>query len=321
VLTSFWHTSFSFSMCRWHSMNRREKCRCISLFLVALLAIAGVTAMIYGSVKMFNLSQEGLASDGQGVDQILSYFVKCSDEANIPNGAWSSSVVSHAVKRQCMAKQLPTRMVMGFAEGFMILALLCAPCAFKKDKMFGFTLWSTLAIATILMSVTVLSIYALPAAASFADCRSYDAATIQELQQYGIVCVKGPDPMTPKTNALQWICKLHTFYAGAATCVGSLLILFMIKHCCCCNPNAQSCCSSSGAAGAEHRCFIRRAMHRFRARFCRRSAAPALSSEADRDDGVPVSAPSYYEVNAASNEGASEDAGAGASNNNYYGVN
>jgi len=310
-------------------MTRREKCRCISLVIVALMAIAGVVALIYGSVQIFRISKDGLTSDGGGVDQVLGFFVKCSDY-QAPSGAWSSDVITHAMKFQCMARQLPARAVSGFAGAFMILAILCVPAAFKKDKMFGFTMWSTLSIATIVMSVVLVSIYALPAAASMApNCEKYDAATIQELQNMGIVCLKG-EGMPTKTNALKWFCKLHTFYAGAALSIVSLLLLFMCKHCCCCNAN--SCCSSSASAasgcggaavnGAEHPCPIRRAVCKFKARFCRRSE-PALSSSMDRDDGVPVSAPSYYQVNPSS-EGelaASEDAGVGASNNNYYGVN
>jgi len=313
-------------MCRWHTMNRREKCRCISLILVALLAIAGVVAMTYGGVQMWRVSKDAITADGNDVAQILDLFVKCQD-VQAPTGAWSSDVVSHAMKFQCNARQLPARVISGFAAGFMILALLCAPCAFKKDKMFGFTLWSTLAIATILVSVTVVSVYALPAAAQMApDCSKYDQATIQELQNLGVVCLKGVEGQPSKTTALKWMCKLHTFYAGAAVSVASLLLLFMCKHCCCCNPSA-SCCSSqaagcgSGAGSAsDHPCPIRRAVHKFKSRFCRRSE-PALSSSVDRDDGVPVSAPSYYQVTPSEAEGVSEDAGAGGASPNYYGVN
>jgi len=314
-------------MCRWHTMNRREKCRCISLILVALLAIAGVVAMTYGGVQLWRVSKESITADGNDVAQILDIFVKCQD-VQAPTGAWSFDVINHAVRFQCNARQLPARVISGFAAGFMILALLCAPCAFKKDKMFGFTLWSTLAIATILMSVTVVSIYALPAAAQMApDCSKYDQATIQELQNMGVVCLKGVEGQPSKTTALKWFCKLHTFYAGAVVSVVSLLLLFMCKHCCCCNPNAASCCSSQAGGGEQaHACVIRRAVHKLKSRFCRRSD-PSLSSSVDRDDGMPVSAPSYYQVqtpNEASEAeglGASEDAGASAASSNYYGVN
>jgi len=310
-------------MCRWHSMSRREKCRCISLVIVALMAIAGIVALIYGSVQIFRVSKEGLATDGADVSSILGYFVKCS-EYEAPAGAWSSDVIGHAIKLQCVGKQLPARLVSGFAGGFMILALLCVPAAFKKDKMFGFTMWSTLAIGTIVMAVTLVSVYALPAATQMVpDCSQYDAATVQELQNLGIVCLKGVENMAVKTTALKWMCKLHTFYAGSALCVASLLLFFFIKHSCCCNPNV-SCCSSSSACATdanhgEHPCVIRRAVHKLKARFCRRSQ-PALSS-ADGGDGVPVNAPSYYQVNA-EGEAASEDAGVSSSpSSSYYGVN
>jgi len=308
-------------------MNRREKCRCISLLLIALVSIAGIVAMTYGGVQMWRVSKEAITAEGNDVAQMLDMFVNCQD-VQPPTGAWSFEVINHAMRFQCNARQLPARVISGFAAGFMILALLCAPCAFKKDKMFGFTLWSTLAIATILMSVTVVSIYTLPVVSQMApDCSKYDQATIQELQNVGIVCLKGVEGQPSKTTALKWMCKLHTFYAGAAVCVASLLLLFMCKHCCCCNPNASSCCSSqagcgSVAAAGEHPCAIRRAVHKLKARFCRRSATPSsLSSAVDRDDGVPVSAPSYYQVPTPSDEGASEDAGASAASPNYYGVN
>jgi len=303
-------------MCRWHTMNRREKCRCISLVLVGLLAISGVVAMIYGGVHLFKVSQEAATADGVEVQEMLSYFFKCSD---LDVGG-DSSTVARFVKHQCMAKQMPARMAMGFAAGFMILAILCVPAAFRKDKMFGFTMWSTLAIATMIMSVMVVSVYALPAAANMADCRNYDQNTVSALQSLGVVCIKGPAADTSKSSALKWMCKLHMFYAGTAACFLSLLLFFMIKHCCCCNPNSCGASACGGAAnGAEHPCFVRRAMHRFRARFCRRAA---LASQADQDSSLPVSAPSYYEANPSSeaSEGASEDAGA-APANNYYGVN
>jgi len=312
-------------------MNKREKCRCITTCIVALMAIAGCSAFIYGSVSMFRLSQEGLANDGGGVADILSFFTKCGD-IQAPTGAWSSEVVSHAMKFQCMAKQLPARAAAGFAGAFMILALLCVPAAMKKDKMFGFTLWSTLSISTIVMSVVLVSIYALPAASSMApNCEKYDSATIQELQNMGIVCLKGVEGQPTKTNALKWFCKLHAFYAGAALSIASLLLFFMIKTCCCCNASASCSSSSSSPASAsasgcctqnangEPKCMIGRAVHKLKARFCRRSD-PALASSVDRDDGLPVSAPSYYQVSPASVEGeVSEDAGVGGSQ--YYGVN
>jgi len=297
-------------------MNGREKCRCISVFLVALMAIAGVVAMIYGGVQIFKVSQSAATEDGANVADILEPFVKCSDYHG-PTGAWSSDVIDHAVRFQCNAKQIPAKALIGFASAFMILALCCVPCAFKKDKMFGFTMWSTLSMATIVMSVVFVSVYALPAAAQMAsDCSKYDAATITELQNLGIVCLKGVEGQPNKTTALKWFCKLHTFYAGSALCIASLLLFFMCKHCCCCNPNASSCCrSNSPAAGGEQPCPIRRAVDSLKARFCSRHRA-AIANSADQ---LPVSAPSYYQVNESS-EGASEDAGA-SSSNQYYGVN
>jgi len=269
--------------------------------------------MIYGGVQVFKVSQQSAANDGDEVSRLLSFFVKCSD-LEVETGA-NAGILNRVIKHQCMAKQMPVRMVMGFAAGFMILAILCVPCAFKKDKMFGFTMWSTLAIATMIMAAFALSIFALPAAASMTDCRSYDQDTITALQSMGMVCIKGPNGDKPA--ALHWMCKLHTFYAGTAACFASLLLFFMIKHCCCCNPNACASACGANANGAEHPCFVRRAVHRLRARFCGRSA---LASQ-EGQDGVPVSAPSYYEVNHVSaSEGASEDAGASPSNN-YYGVN
>jgi uncharacterized membrane protein len=295
-------------------MNRREKCRCISLVLVGLLAVAGVVAMIYGGVHIFKVSPEAATADGAEVQQMLSFFFKCSD---LDGG--DSSTVTRFVKHQCMARQLPARMAMGFAAGFMILAILCVPAAFKKDKMFGFTMWSTLAIATMIMAVVVVSIYALPAAVNMTDCRNYDQTTVSALESIGVVCIKGPAADTSKSSALKWMCKLHTFYAGTAASFLSLLLFFMIKHCCCCNPNSCGASACGGAAnGAEHPCFVRRAMYRFRARFCRRAG---LASQADQDNSLPVGAPSYYEANhSEASEGASEDAGATPANN-YYGVN
>jgi len=310
-------------MCRWHSMTKREKCRCISLVIVALMTIAGIVAMIYGSVQIFRVSKAGAAADGNDITEILANFVKCSDisvESN--NVHYGPDNINHALRMQCAAQQLPARLASGFAGGFMILALLCVPAAFKKDKMFGFTMWSTLAIATIVVSLTVVSVYALPVAAQMVpDCSKYDAATVQELQTLGFVCLKGVPDVENKTTALKWLCTLHTFYAGSALCIASLLLFFMCKHCCCCNAN--SCCSSSAVAGAssscgnsngESSCIIRRTVHKLKARFCRRSNAAAAE-----DNGMPVSAPSYYQVT--ESEGASEDAGASPSANTYYGVN
>jgi len=296
-------------------MNRREKCRCISLVLTYLIGIASVVAMIYGGVHIFRVSKTAAESDGL---TMLAPFYKCSDVVDaVADGAYSVGTVKHAVGQQCLANQLPARLAMGFAAGFMILALLCVPCAFKKDKWFGFTMWSTLAIATIIMSAIVTASMALPVASHFADCRHYDQPTISELAQYGVVCLKGPEPMPSLTSGLKWMCKMCMYFGGSAASVATLLLFFCIKSCRCCDPNAQ-CCSGNGCGGAqngEHPCPIRRAIGQFKARFCRRSQ---LASSVDRDDGLPVSAPSYYEAQPSEAEGVSEDAGAP---NPYYGVN
>lgn len=297
-------------------MNRREKCRCVSSVLVWLIGVAGVVSMIYGGVHLYRVSKQTAAQDG--LDTLLAPFVKCSDFADeIPDGAWSTSTVAHAVMRRCAGNQLGVRLIMGFSAGFMILALLTVKCAFKKDKWFGFTMWSTLAIASIVVAVTVVGLATFPVASQFVDCKHYDYATAQELGQLGFTCVK-TDPTfgTPdKMSALKWLCKLGMFFGGSAASVASLLMFFMIKSCCCCNPNA-SCCAGQACStpvNGEHPCRIRRAIHKFRARFCRRAQAD--------QDVMPVSAPSYYEVNAAEGEAASEDAGASSPSNQYYGVN
>jgi len=284
---------------------------------VGLVGIAGVSAMIYGGVHLFRVSQQGASEEG--VSDVLSFFLKCHDTPALAGD--TDNIVQHAMIHRCMAKQLPPRIVMGFAAGFMILALLCAPCAFKKDKWFGFTMWSTLAIVTIITAVAFVGVYAAPAASTFVNCKNYDANTIGMLTSSQFICVKGENvPHMPTT--LKWLCKLCTFAMGSAASIAALLMLFMIKSCRCCDPNAASCCSSTGAAG-EHPCLIRRTVHRLRARLCRRQE-PALSSSVDRDDGLPSSAPSYYEVHAAApeNESASEDAGhSPASSSQYLRVN
>jgi len=298
-------------MCRWHSMNRKEKCRCISLILVFLIGVGGVTAMIYGGVQMFRVSKSAAQNDGLGT--MMSTFFNCHEIETPQGGPWDPSAVKQVAVHQCTAPQIPARITIGFAAAFMILALLCAPCAFKKDKWFGFTMWSTLAIATVIVAVTVVASQALPVAAQFADCTHYNTDTINEItQQYGAVCVKGLG--MKKESALKWLCKLCTFFAGAGVSIGALLLMFMIKSCRCCNPNA-SCGQQQGcgtpAANGEHPCPIRRALHKFRSRFCQRSRA---------QEDLPVSAPTYYEASVSeSSEGASEDAG--SSSSKYYGVN
>jgi len=292
-----------------------------------------VVALIYGSVQMFRLSAPGLAADGADIATRLELFTKCSELEGPAGGAWDAEVINHAVRAQCMMRQVPFKMAMGFAAGFMILAILCVPAAFKKDKMFGFTMWSTLAIGTIVMAVVAVSMVTLPTMSHFAtDCSKYDANTVQELSQLGVTCLKGVDGVPNKTTALKWFCKVHTFYAGAALCIASLLILFMCKHCCCCNPNASCCSSQSAVAGASSGCGgaanpdacpIRRAVKSLKARFCSRRCGRSNNSMANSaDSSLPVSAPSYYQVNESS-EGASEDAGVSppSPSSNYYGVN
>jgi hypothetical protein len=297
-------------------MNRREKCRCISLVMIYLLGVASVVAMIYGGIHIFRVSKS--AAEADGVSTQLSSFYKCSDVADaVPAGDYTLKSVQHAVVRQCIAGQLPARVVMGFAAGFMILALLCVPCAFKKDKWFGFTMWSTLAIGTILMSTIVVAIFTLPTAAKFADCRHMDQATITALGDYGFTCVRGPEYMPNKESALKWLCKLCTFFGGSAAAVVVLLLLFCVKSCKCCDPNAQGCCGGNNAQNGEPRCIIRRTFGRLRARFCRR---PGLASSVDRDDGLPVSAPSYYEA-PASPEASEGVVPEGNAQTPYYGVN
>jgi len=287
-------------------MNRREKCRCISLILVFLIGVAGVTAMIYGGVQIFRVSKSAAQNDGLGT--MMSMFYNCH-EIEIPQGAYDQNAVKQVAMHQCVAPQMPARITIGFAAAFMILALICAPCAFKKDKWFGFTMWSTLAIATVIVAVAVVGSQTFPVAAQFTDCTHYDTDTINELTQYGAVCVKGVG--MKRESALKWLCKLCTFFVGSGVSIGALLLMFMIKSCCCCNPNAscgQQACGTPAANG-EHPCPIRRAMHKFRSRFCRRSRA---------QEDLPVSAPTYYEASVSeASEGASEDAGS----NQYYGVN
>jgi len=303
-------------------MNRREKCRCISLILVFLLGVAGVTAMIYGSVHIFRVSKTLATQDG--VANLLSPFFNCHDVATEIHAANSTVTVSNDVLKrvathQCLARQVPTRIATGFAAAFMILALLCAPCAFRKDKWFGFTMWSTLAIATIVVSVVVVASITLPVAAHFENCKNYDSQTVSALStMYDTVCLKGPG-MPEKTSALKWLCKLCTFFAGAGVSIGSLLLLFMIKSCCCCNPNGGcgAAGTASGCGNGEHPCPIRRALCNFRSRFCRRTRAT-------QQEELPVTAPTYYEVHseAAEPEGVSEDAGVSpSSSQSYYGVN
>jgi len=285
------------------------------LVLIYLMGIASVVAMIYGGVHIFRVSKA--AAEADGLSAQLSMFYRCSDVADaVPAGDYALKSVQHAISHHCMASQLPARVAMGFAAGFMILALLCVPCAFKKDKWFGFTMWSTLAIATIVMSAIIVAVYTLPAASKFADCRHMDEATMSALSDYGFTCVRGPEPMPNKSSALKWLCKLCTFFGGSAAAIVVLLLLFCVKSCKCCDPNAQGCCGGSNAQNGEPRCFIRRTFGRLRARFCRR---PGLASSADRDDGFPVSAPSYYEAPASPEaEGVVPENG---TPNPYYGVN
>jgi len=282
-------------------MNRREKCRCISITLVFLLGVAGVVAFIYGGVKLYGVSRQDAINDG--IAEQMSPFFKCCDSCStLPQG--KADPLCHLVKRNCHAKQAPALLPFGFAAAFTIMALLCAPCAFKKDQWFGFGVLSTLTITCTLIAAVVVGASALPVATSFADCSKFDSATITEVTNMGMVCIKAPNAdggIDVKESATKWTCKLCTFYTGAAINVAAMLLFMLIKRCRYCN---QPC--AGDAQGCQRKCMFTRCFSNLRSRFCRRNSGHvALAS----DDGVPVSAPSYYE-----GQPASEDAGASPSN-------
>jgi len=291
-------------------MNRKEKCRLISVILVLLIGIGGVTAMIYGGVHLYKVSRDGASQDG--VLSILNDFVKCKDVVDsVPVGDYNLDFIQKFVKHQCYSNQILSKVAMGFASAFVILALLCAPCAFKKDMWFGFGLWTSLAIGMTVVAGIVVAVQALPAASQFVDCRNFDQSTITAIQSspFNALCVRGPEidgvDTLHKQSALKWLCKLCTFYAGSVASIAALLLLLLIKKCRCCNPNAQPC----GANGGH--CRFAGFCARLRSRMCSRSHQP-LASQAE--EGMPVSAPSFYDNVPAGSESpsaaASEDAGA-----------
>jgi len=278
------------------------------------LGVAGVVAFIYGGVNLFRVSREDAMTDG--VSQEMGDFFKCCDACNtLPNG--NSDPLCHLVKRNCHAKQAPAMVPFGFAAAFTILALLCAPCAFKKNEWFGFGVLSTLTITCTLIAAVVIAAQALPVAAQFADCSKFDSNTISEANNLGLICIKTTNAdgsIDVKKSASKWMCKLCTFFGGAAVNVAAMLLFMLIKRCRCCN---QPC---AGQAGCQRQCMFTRCFSRLRSRFCSRGGHVALSNSADRDDGVPVSAPSYYDVSEGQ-QAASEDAGASPSGSyREYGV-
>jgi len=302
---------------------REEKCRCISVMLVWLLGVASVTALIYGGVGLYRVS--GDASVAEETMGLLQPFVKCQE---ISRGQQVSSTLNHILVRQCMAVQLPPKLLFGFAAALMILTLLCTKCAFKHDRWFGWTLWSTLAFAMVIVAGAFVAAQVLPVASQFVDCKHFNSTQVEEVQSNSFMCLRFPadSQMPDRSNALKWIHKGCAFFSGCVGSLATLILLFMIKSCCCCNPN--SCCSgdnksgcSTAAANGEHPCPIRRALHNFRSRFCRRNQSHTALVNSE-DSSMPVSAPTYYEVNSnsANAEAATEDAGLSPSNQ-YYGVN
>jgi len=292
-------------------MNRKEKCRAVFVVLSFLIGLAGVTAMIYGGVQLYKVSRQDATNDG--VLNVLNDFIKCKDVVNaVPAGDYDLDFIQKFVKHQCYANQILSKVSLGFAAAFVILALISAPCAFKKDMWFGFGLWTALAIGTTIVAGIVVAAQAVPVASQFVDCRNFDASTINAIQSapFNAICVRGPEvngvDNLHKHSALKWMCKLCTFYAGSLACIGSLLLLLIIKKCRCCNPNAAPC---NQACGNRDNCPIRSCCARLRSRMCSRSHQP-LASQAE--EGV-VSAPSFYDVSAGSESpsaAASEDAGA-----------
>jgi len=298
-------------------MTKREKCRCITTFLTVLLGVAGAVLLIYGGVKMFKVSLDSAKTDN--VNELLSGFISCSDVADAaPTGQFDNHAVYKAIKHQCRAEQVPSQIAIGFAGAFVLLAVLSAPCAFKRNDWFRFGLYTALAISCTLMAVLVVGIQALPVATTFVDCKQTDDATIAEFSKLGFVCFRQSDAngnVNTKSSVAYWYCKLHMFCCGAAMSFVSLILLLIIRRCSqrkCCGPEAavagaeQSGCH--GGANGQPRCIFRRCFARLRSRLCSRNAHVPLASDAD----VPVSAPSYYDV---SGEGAvaSEDAGASQS--------
>jgi len=283
------------------------------LFLTMIIGIAGVTAFLYGGLNVYRVSLVDATNDG--VIGMLGDFVKCYQMGETVSSQQDYNTrmhLEHFVERQCYAKQLPVKAAMGFAAAFIILALLSAPCAFKKDMWFGFGLWSALAIGLTVVTAVLVGFQALPVASQFVDCKDFSADAIAAIQAapYNAVCVRSPDvngEHVHKGSALKWLCKMCTFYGGAIAAVSSLLLMMMIRKCRCCDPNAAPCNRSCNRDSSN--CPIRSCCSRLRSRFCSRSHVP-LSNQAD--DSMPVSAPSFYDVNGSDSPtaSASEDAGA-----------
>jgi len=291
-------------------MNRREKCRCISITLVFLLGVAGVVAFIYGGVNLYRVSREAAVTDN--VESQMSPFFKCCDSCSaLPNG--NADPLCHLVKRNCKMTQAPTMLPFGFAAAFTILALLSAPCAFKKDQWFGFGILSSLTIACTLIAVVAVGFQAVPIVTTFADCSKFDANTISEVEKMNMICFKTPNAsggVDVKESVAKWMCKLCTFFGGAAVNVAAMLLFMFIKKCRCCN---QPCVGANGCA--ERKCFFGRCFGRLRSRFCSRSGHSPVPA-----DGMPESAPSYYDVSEGQ-PAPTEDAGSSPSSSyRAYGV-
>jgi len=277
-----------------------------------LLGIAGVTALIYGGFHLYKVSGQDATNDG--VIGLLGQFVNCKDDVNaVQHGDYDVGAVQHFVKHKCQANQAPAKIAMGFAATFIILTLLCAPCAFKKNEWFGFGVWSSLAIACTLLAAVVVASQALPVASQFVDCHKMDANTINFIQgaPYNAICIKGPDGSAALTkhSALKWLCKMCTFFGGAVTSVIAILFMMIIRKCKCCNSNAAA--GQQQAQACHGPCPISSCCARLRSRMCSRNSHQPLANQAD--EGLPVSAPSYYDVNApapSDSPRASEDAGA-----------
>jgi hypothetical protein len=294
-------------------MTRKEKCRCISTVLIFLLGVVGLVAFTYGGIHLYRVSKS--AAENDSMMPFLSPFVRCQDYCDSLQGdAEHVETMCRVVKRSCQAKQAPAVLSIGFATAFTALALLAAPCAFKKDVWFGFGVFSTLAIASTLVAIVTVGAFTLPVVSNFVDCHKFDDATIAGVTGLGLTCIKSPPTgdstqMDVKSSAAKWMCKLCMFFGGATANIAVMLLFFLARRCC------KSSCGAAAAVAAQEgscqrKCLFRRCFSSLRTRWCSRGAP--LASSADRDDGVPVSAPSFYDV---SGEGqvASEDAGASAS--------
>jgi hypothetical protein len=270
---------------RFRSLDRKGKCRVVSVVLTLFLGIVGVTCFIYGGLRLYRVSLHRANEDG--TSNLLLPFIKCTDIATYStadrfNSSVDESAVYNALKRQCLSAQLPARFSVGVAGFFVILALFVAPCAFKRDNWVGFGIFTATGIALTMMALVVVGSQAAGPASSFVDCRHLSSATIAELGKRGLMCIRSSSSseVIVKKSALRWFCKLHTFYGGAAASVLALLLLLVIRCCRCCRCNK-----------AEAGC----------------GASPQMSVQAETPEGLPISAPTYYAVPTSA---ASEDAGA-----------